>query len=413
MDNKPGGQRNDAQKRAAADIARNRVLAAYGKRPENFTVDLPNVGGKGMLTVPRGESETVRPVRPRASAKEKVERAAPQSMLETRKKIEPKVDRRQWAKYHEAWQDYYQKYYEGYYATAAKSYIASEEVKMAYSSGKKRLPGDELAERELKAREKIRLKASERAQKIRRSRHFAPAVVVLVIALTFVFVQYNRVVFAPLISFISPGNVLATEVAEIDATISLDVGPDPKLIIPKLNIDVPVHFGISNDKATVNAAMQNGIAQFAVPGASAMPGQNGNLALSGHSAGDVYDSGNRFRFIFSGLERLVADDTIFINYESKRFVYRVTESRVVEPTDVSALYLPEDRPYLTLITCTPLGTSRFRLLVFAEQISPAPSDEHGSSSGVELRPDEGQTELPSNPRTFFEGVWNFLIGRTD
>jgi sortase A len=408
MDDKSGGQRKDGQRKAAANIARNRVLAAYGKRPENFTVDLPEIESGGVLNVPRGRKETASPKRSNIkTGVGSVEKSAPRP----KQKVEPKVDKRQWAKYHAAWQDYYQKYYEDYYASAAKSYIASESVKMAYAPGKKRAPGDELAEQELKTREKIRTKASERAQRIRRSRHFAPAMVVLSIVLAFVFVQYNRVIFAPLISYISPGNVSAVEVTEISATILPDVGPEPKLIIPKLNIDVPAHIGISNDKATVNAAMQNGVAQFAVPGASALPGQNGNFVLSGHSAGDVYDSGNRFRFIFSGLERLMADDNIYVNYEGERYVYKVTESRVVEPTDVAALYLGDNKPYLTLITCTPRGTSRYRLLVFAEQISPAPNA--GGGGGAELKPDEGQAEMPSNPRTFFEGVWDFLIGRTD
>lgn len=45
--------------------------------------------------------------------------------------------------------------------------------------------------------------------------------------------------------------------------------------------------------------MNQGVAQFSIPGANALPGQIGNLAISGHSAGDIYSS-NPYKFIFSG-----------------------------------------------------------------------------------------------------------------
>ena len=66
--------------------------------------------------------------------------------------------------------------------------------------------------------------------------------------------------------------------------------------------------------------MNHGVAQFKISGADAMPGQIGNLVISGHSAGDIY-SNNQYKFIFSGLERLVDGDLIYINYNSVRYTY--------------------------------------------------------------------------------------------
>ena len=65
---------------------------------------------------------------------------------------------------------------------------------------------------------------------------------------------------------------------------------------------------------------------------------------------------------------------IYINYDSVRYSYKVFETKVVEPTDIQSLQYDGDKPILTLITCTPLGTAEKRLLVFAEQISPSPAD---------------------------------------
>jgi sortase A len=46
---------------------------------------------------------------------------------------------------------------------------------------------------------------------------------------------------------------------------------------------------------------------------------------------------------------------------------------IVKPNEVSKLQIGYDKPYATLITCTPLGTAEKRLLVVGEQISPSPS----------------------------------------
>ena len=119
------------------------------------------------------------------------------------------------------------------------------------------------------------------------------------------------------------------------------------------------------------AAMQNGVAHFAIPGASSHPGEIGNTVLSGHSSNDLFDPGD-YKFIFAQLEKLQKGDTVYANYKGVRYTYVITGTEVVKPTEVSKLIYDTDKPILTLITCTPLGTSRDRLLVTAEQVSPDP-----------------------------------------
>ena len=178
------------------------------------------------------------------------------------------------------------------------------------------------------------------------------------------------------------------------------------MIIPKLNIDVPIHFGISLNE--VMSAMNNGVAHYRIAGASAYPGEIGNLVITGHSAGDVYSS-NPYKYIFSGLERLDDGDLIYVNYNSVRYTYRVVKKEVVEPSNVAALVVDTDKPLLTLVTCTPLGTSRYRLLVTAEQISPSYD---GAETSEDLPTVDQNTSdaFPSNEPSFFEGIWNWLTG---
>lgn len=287
----------------------------------------------------------------------------------------------EWQQYHSAWQNYYQNYYSEYYAKAAQNYLATEKLK----------------------NERV---ATGTVRKRRRIKHLVPIFVLILIILGALFLQYNRLIFAPIMAYVSPNTESApTSIEAVDPTVSGSVTADPRLIIPKLNIDVPVAFNINYDDTF--EAMNHGVAQFMIPGASALPGQIGNLVISGHSAGDIYSS-NPYKFIFSGLERLEPGDLIYINYESKRYTYQMTGSQVVEPTDVAALVYDTNKPVLTLITCTPLGTSRYRLLVIADQISPS-YDINEVQEAPDIT-DDSSIAMPSNEPSFFENIWSGLFG---
>ncbi len=76
------------------------------------------------------------------------------------------------------------------------------------------------------------------------------------------------------------------------------------------------------------------------------PGQPGNAALSGHAT--LLRRGNG---PFRWLEKLALDDEIIVQQDNTRYIYRVSGSKVVLPSDVTVL-APTETPTLTLITCT-------------------------------------------------------------
>ena len=365
-----------------------------------------------------------------------------------------KVD---WQNYHSAWQNYYQKYYSEYYAKAAKSYVETEKTELNNQYEKRNQIGQlaldsqkrllenlknpkpknlETTEQNLETsetkstdtppslesihvktieatlKERIQKKASSSFQLSKKHRKFIPIFAGVFTVLFILFLQYNRLIFAPIMAYIAPGNSNDTEITAIDPTITAAPTAEPKLIIPKLNVDVPAHFNIANDTATIDNAMNHGVAQFKIPGADALPGQVGNLVISGHSAGDIY-SNNQYKFIFSGLERLQDNDLIYVNYNSVRYTYKVTKKQTVEPTDVAALVYPTSKPILTLITCTPLGSDRYRLLVTAEQVSPtyeekAVSTPTNTDSTTALPGNNTSSEMPANEKPLFQKIWGFL-----
>lgn len=404
MNSEKGGQASrDVQRQTAAQIARKKVLAAYAASARKAAAN-PENNDAHLKSEP----------------------------------VAPKINSESWKKYHSAWQDYYQKYYSDYYAKAARTYIEKERLKDAREKAEEEEILGSLTRASMKSDKKagltlgtevnaeesaslssennddirsrlrrtIRKKAAESAKKSRRKRHLVPVLAGVSVVLLILFLQYNRLIFAPIMAYVSPGNAPASGIEAIDPTITQTVSAEPRLIIPKLNIDVPVHFGIALNE--VMSAMNNGVAHYRIAGASAYPGEIGNLVITGHSAGDVYSS-NPYKYIFSGLERLEDGDLIYVNYNSVRYTYRVVKKEVVEPSNVAALVVETDKPLLTLVTCTPLGTSRYRLLVTAEQISPS-YDGAETAEDITIIDENTDEALPSNEPSFFEGIWNWLTG---
>lgn len=376
MDSNLGGQTSDLQRQAAAKIARQKVLATYT-----------------------------------ASARKS---ADDNSRLKD-EKINPKINSESWKKYHSAWQDYYQKYYSEYYSNAARNYVEKARLKDARQREEEReilastsiRPQPDVSENHT-IRTRIRKTAAKNLAKNRRHPKLAPIVAGLSTVFVILFLQYNRLIFAPIMAYVSPGNAPASEIEALDPTITKTISPDPKLIIPKLNINVPIRFHVPLNG--IMGAMNNGVAHYRIAGADAFPGQVGNFVITGHSAGDVY-SNNPYKYIFSGLERLENGDLIYVNYESTRYTFKVNKKAVIEPTNVSALAVNTDTPLITLVTCTPLGTSKYRLLVTGEQISPTPTPTTAKTPEESPAPETQPSPLPANEPSFFDSVWNWLTGR--
>lgn len=329
----------------------------------------------------------------------------------------PQPQAEQWKAYHSAWQNYYQQYYAAYYehqqaqkqalqgATSEKS--TNESVSQSYFSGQTDLEKttEDLSKDQalFELRQKLLGKVRTQATKIRRSRHFVPIAAALAVVLVFAFLQYNRVLFAAVNAYVSPGSIDPQNIV-IDPIGDTAVSEDPRLIIPKINVDVPVLYDVGTDYDSQMAAMEKGVAHFPIPGANSHPGEIGNTVLSGHSSNDLFDPGE-YKFIFAQLEKMKVGDTIYANYEGTRYTYVVTKKEVVLPTQVNKLIYTTNKPILTLITCTPLGTAQKRLLVTAEQVSPDPAKANAAPAGSGQSSNADNTAIPGNSPTLLERLF--------
>lgn len=389
----------------AANAIRSQIDALYGREsvaePRATPIQVPSRGAQPVQQTPISTAEEdINPY-------DRSHSSNPQPQAE------------QWKQYHSAWQTYYQKYYEGYYSAqhtqahnqtdqpvthhqpseaigskAASNQFFSQQTDL--QSTTQELEKDEAL---YELRQKLLGKVQNSAKKIRKSRHFIPIAASLIVVLIFVFVQYNRVFIASVNAYVSPGAISPQNIV-IDPSSDAVVGQDPRLIIPKINVDVPAIYGVGNDYNSQMKAMEQGVAHFAIPGAQSHPGEVGNTVLSGHSSNDLFDSGD-YKFIFAQLEKLTIGDTIYANYQGKRYTYVVTKTEVVKPTEVSKLVYPTTKPVLTLITCTPLGTALNRLLVTAEQVSPDPA-KAGQAPATQAATG---ASMPGSSPTFLERIF--------
>ena len=99
---------------------------------------------------------------------------------------------------------------------------------------------------------------------------------------------------------------------------------------------------------------------------TAIPPDNGNAVIFGHSTLPQLFNPNDYKTIFATAYQLRLGDEIYATVNGASFKYRVFNISVVEPTDTSIFEQNYDNSYLTLVTCTPPGTTWKRLIIKAK-----------------------------------------------
>ncbi|GAA4235167.1 hypothetical protein GCM10022254_41820 [Actinomadura meridiana] len=128
------------------------------------------------------------------------------------------------------------------------------------------------------------------------------------------------------------------------------------LSIKRMRLKAQVREGVSE------AVLRHGAGHY--PG-TALPGHEGNTVLLGHRTTWLHP--------FNKLDRMKRGDRIVVRVGHTSYVYRVRSKHVIRPNDRSVLEpVPFDRGsapdgrYITLITCTPKGSDRRRLVVIGK-----------------------------------------------
>lgn len=219
-----------------------------------------------------------------------------------------------------------------------------------------------------------------------------------VVLTIFMFSFFNERFIAP---FITPSRTASAGPIIIDP--NAQVSAEPLISIPKINLEVPVVYGLESiEEALIQQGLENGAVHYPI---SPKPGENGNVVVVGHSSNNILNAG-KYKFAFAILNYLEPGDTIIMQYNSKRYVYKVTEKFIVKPDDVSVLGPTSSLASLTLITCDPPGTNINRLIIRADQISPDPTS-NVASTAPPVSASQANS-VPGNSPSLFSRLFGWL-----
>ena len=124
--------------------------------------------------------------------------------------------------------------------------------------------------------------------------------------------------------------------------------------IPSLDLNLPIYH------STDEEVLEKGVGHLyhtSLP----VGGQSTNCVLSAHC-------GLPNAELFTHLDKLKNGNTFTIQVYNETYTYEVYDKAVVDPEDVSSLYIQPGKDIVTLITCTPYGVNTHRLLVFGKRV---------------------------------------------
>nr|WP_307808165.1 class E sortase [Streptomyces oryzae] len=140
--------------------------------------------------------------------------------------------------------------------------------------------------------------------------------------------------------------------------------------IPKIDITAPIAQGVSKTKVLDKGMVGH---YDEKPLKTGMPwDKKGNFALAGHRN----THGEPFRYI----NKLQYGDVVVVETQSKYYTYKVTrqlpstspsDTGVIDPVPPKSGYTKPGR-YITLTTCTPEFTSKYRLIVWGIMVDERP-----------------------------------------
>jgi sortase A len=161
----------------------------------------------------------------------------------------------------------------------------------------------------------------------------------------------------------APGSqpVAAAAPLHADPPIGSPVGT---ITIPSIDVSMVVVEG------TGTAQLQAGPGHYSN---TPLPGEDGNAAIAGHRTTYLHP--------FYDLNELVPGDPITVVTLQGIFLFHVTSSQSVLPSDVSVISATRT-PTLTLTTCTPRYSASERLVVHATLVASILTHGHGSSAAT-------------------------------
>lgn len=143
---------------------------------------------------------------------------------------------------------------------------------------------------------------------------------------------------------------------------------DFRIVIPKLWINVPImEMWVDSLKVKKWSDFENAVQWELKKWVVHYPWtanawQEWNLFITWHSSYYPWDNW-KYKSVFAKLSYLNVWDEYFIFQNQKKYKYKITEKKVVNPDNVSVLKQESWKKISTLMTCTPVWTALRRLII--------------------------------------------------
>ncbi len=136
-------------------------------------------------------------------------------------------------------------------------------------------------------------------------------------------------------------------------------------IITTYNLSIP-KIGVKYaNVSTVDTDLSKHLVHY--PG-TPLPSKKGNAVIFGHSTLPGLFNPTDYKTIFAKAHTLKIGDTFLITMNAKEYNYQIENITITTPDDTSIFFQMTDASYLTLVTCTPPGTTWKRLIIKAKLI---------------------------------------------
>lgn len=133
--------------------------------------------------------------------------------------------------------------------------------------------------------------------------------------------------------------------------------------LPKIEVRAPIVFPDTTDNKKLLSWLEKGVIHYPD---SAGFGEKGVAILLGHSSAYPWYRGN-YGSVFALLEKLTPGDEVIVVSQGKKYLYRVSGSKVVVPKDFR-VENPDGGAHLWLMSCWPVRTNKLRIVVATDLV---------------------------------------------
>lgn len=143
------------------------------------------------------------------------------------------------------------------------------------------------------------------------------------------------------------------------------VGKEDSIKVKEYTLSIPSQ-GIVNAKVSADDYdLSKHLVQYF--STSKNPLDNGTSVIFGHSTLPQWFDPTNYKAIFAKLHTLKNGDEFSIKVNNKDYLYKIFSISITDPKDPNIFSQSFDNSYITLITCTPPGTTWKRLVVRASK----------------------------------------------